>query len=84
MTSNSTKRAWLLTSHVIELGVTYEAPREIFDIKETCFQKYPATWKREEKDLYFLEDCSQFEEYRHIDYLTLTSLPSTEKSDVPE
>ena len=71
--SDTTKKVWLLRSHVIEVGIYSEEPREIFDLKETCFDKYPGNWRKDKGNSYLLANCAQFEEYKSIDYLTQPS-----------
>ncbi|MGK7892902.1 MAG: hypothetical protein AB4372_04465 [Xenococcus sp. (in: cyanobacteria)] len=75
---------WILSCHVVDFDATYGMPSEIFDIKETCFQKYSGDWQRKDEHLYFINDCSKFEQYKSMDYLTLSTLPFTQKTDVTE
>ena len=81
---NSAKVAWVLFSHEIDYGVNEAISREVFDIKETCFEKYPGDWTRIDKCLYILKDCSKFEKYKNMNYLTLIPVPFTQKTDITE
>ena len=80
-----TKKVGLAVTDPLQIicsPLTTVPTREIFDFKETCFDKYPGNWRKGKGNSCVLANCAKFEEYKSIDYLTLSSLPFTEKNDV--
>ena len=53
--TNSTQVAWVLVESFIWQGEYFYTAWEVFDYKETCFQKYPGNW-REVTDRIFMTE----------------------------
>ena len=78
------KRAWLLFAYRATTLPVIKLPMEIFDNPETCFKKYPGTWKGSSKSFYYLKDLNKFEKFQELDCIYLEIYPFTQETDVTE
>ena len=64
---------WVLFVVSNVLGIVEIIPCEVFELKETCFEKYLGNWKKESENCYSLFDLRNFEEYLQFDSFFLES-----------
>ncbi|ELS04827.1 hypothetical protein Xen7305DRAFT_00045630 [Xenococcus sp. PCC 7305] len=79
---NPTKLAWVLVESFTWQDESFYTAWEVFDEKETCFQKYPGDWREVTDHIFITEHLPGFDGHPNQQTIALHQVSFTQKSDV--